>query len=173
MPIQNHGYTARVHGLTIQGHCFTAGVPGFPARILSSTACVPAFCTRTLSFTSRVPIPLLEPAFRYPSPQFHRQSHCAARFHGPSLTQRRACVSGRSASDSKIESRTLNRTCLSKHWYDSFFIPFISVSESFDSAQLMTHSCFTRIDSNQLTTQNEFRKFDSNRLTTQKASRKL
>ena len=51
-----------------------------------------------------------------------------------------------------------------------FFIRFISVSESFDSTQLMTLNGFTRLDSNQLTTQNGFLKFDSNRLMTQAKS---
>ena len=41
-----------------------------------------------------------------------------------------------------------------------FFIRFNSVSESFDSIQLMTHNGFTRINSNQLTTQNGLPKFD-------------
>ena len=60
-----------------------------------------------------------------------------------------------------------------RHCMDTthLFIRFNSVSGSFDSTQLMTHTAFTRIDSNQLTTQNEFLKFYSNRLMTQKASK--
>ena len=50
------------------------------------------------------------------------------------------------------------------------FIQFNSVSESFDSTQLMTHNAFTRLDLYQLTTQHGFLKFDSNLTSTQKAS---
>ena len=52
-------------------------------------------------------------------------------------------------------------------------IRFNSVSESFDSTQLMTHNGFSGLDLNQLTAQNGFLEFDLNRLTTQKASRIL
>ena len=51
---------------------------------------------------------------------------------------------------------------------NQFFIRFNSVSENFDSTQLMTHKGFTTIHSNKLTTQNGFLKFNSNRFTTQK-----
>ena len=57
--------------------------------------------------------------------------------------------------------------CTTRHGYDSFlYIPFNTVSKSFDSTKLMTHSGFTKIGSNQLTTQNGFLAFNSNRLTT-------
>ena len=59
---------------------------------------------------------------------------------------------------------------LGRHEYDSKIPWFNSVSESFDSTQVMTHNDLTRIDSNHLTTQNGFLKFDSNKLTTQKTS---
>ena len=61
--------------------------------------------------------------------------------------------------------------CQSDMGTTQFFIRFNSVSERFDSNQLMTHNGFTRIDSDQLTTQNWFLNFDSNRLTSQKAFR--
>ena len=44
--------------------------------------------------------------------------------------------------------------------YDSFFIRFNSVSESFDLTQLIGHNGFTRIDSNQLKIEDGFLKFD-------------
>ena len=69
---------------------------------------------------------------------------------------------------------TLRRTfahlynALAQTWVHLFLIRFNSVSDSFESTQIMTHNCLTRLDSNPLTTQNEFLKFDSNRLTTSK-----
>ena len=54
-----------------------------------------------------------------------------------------------------------------------FFIRFNSVSESFDSAQPMSHNGFTRLDSGQVMTQKSFLKIDSNRLTTQKSFQNL
>ena len=54
------------------------------------------------------------------------------------------------------------RSHRTRHGYDSSFIRFNSVSESFDSTQLTIHNGFTGIDLNQIRTKNGILKFDSN-----------
>ena len=58
-------------------------------------------------------------------------------------------------------------------WVQLIFILFNSVSESFDSTQLMTLDGFTSLDPNQLTIQNGCLKVVSNQFTTQKAFQNL